>query len=60
MTDRILRAGTVITMDPSRPRAEAVAVSDGRIVAVGSMEHAERPPPALKSSTPVRPPCCRV
>lgn len=38
MTDRILRAGTVITMDPSQPRAEAVAVSDGRIVAVGSME----------------------
>jgi len=38
MTERILRAGTVITMDPSQPRAEAVAVSDGRIVAVGSME----------------------
>ncbi len=37
MSDRILKAGTVITMDPDRPRAEAVAVSDGRIVTVGSL-----------------------
>ncbi|MBX7431590.1 amidohydrolase family protein [Mycobacterium sp. Y57] len=38
MTDRVLTAGTVITMDPDAPRAQAVAVSDGRIVAVGSLE----------------------
>ncbi|HPY23414.1 MAG TPA: amidohydrolase family protein, partial [Mycobacterium sp.] len=37
MSDRIIRAGTVITMDPSLPRAEAVAVSAGRIAAVGSL-----------------------
>ncbi|WP_319433217.1 amidohydrolase [Mycobacterium sp. RTGN5] len=37
MSTKILTAGTVITMDPARPRAEAVAVSDGRIVAVGSV-----------------------
>ena len=36
-TDRILKAGTVITMDPDKPRAEAVAVSGGKIVAVGSL-----------------------
>ncbi|MCV7191296.1 amidohydrolase [Mycolicibacterium brumae] len=33
----ILTAGTVITMDPARPCADAVAVSDGRIVAVGTL-----------------------
>lgn len=37
MSDRILTAATVITMDDDVPRAEAVAVSDGRIVAVGSV-----------------------
>jgi predicted amidohydrolase YtcJ len=37
MTDQILTAATVITMDEDTPRAEAVAVSDGRIVAVGSL-----------------------
>lgn len=31
----ILRNAQVITLDPMRPRAEAVAVRDGRIVAVG-------------------------
>lgn len=36
MSGRILTARTVITMDPDRPRAEAVA--DGRIVAVGSLQ----------------------
>ena len=38
MTDRILTATTVITMDPDIPRAQAVAVADGRIVAVGSVQ----------------------
>ena len=33
--DVILRGGTVITMDPSCPEAEAVAVRAGRILAVG-------------------------
>ena len=34
--DVIITAGTIITMDPERTRAEAVAVSQGRIVAVGA------------------------
>jgi len=34
--DLILNGGTVITVDPDRPRAEAVAVKNGRILAVGS------------------------
>jgi predicted amidohydrolase YtcJ len=34
--DLVLRNGTVITVDDARPEAEAVALSDGRIVAVGS------------------------
>ena len=32
----ILSRATVLTMDPRRPRAEAVAVRDGRIVALGT------------------------
>lgn len=32
-----LLIGSVFTVDPSRPRAEAVAVKDGRILAVGSL-----------------------
>lgn len=34
----LFRNGTVLTMDPARPRAEAVAVAGGRILAVGA-EH---------------------
>jgi len=34
--DRIIRGGPIVTVDPSRPAAEAVAITGGRIVAVGS------------------------
>lgn len=34
--DLILRSAAVYTVDPTRSRAEAVAVADGRIVAVGT------------------------
>ena len=34
--DMIITNGAILTMDPDLPRAEAVAVKDGRIVAVGS------------------------
>lgn len=34
--DLVLRGGAVHTVDPSRPGAQAVAVRDGRIAAVGS------------------------
>jgi predicted amidohydrolase YtcJ len=34
--DLVLRNGVVHTLDPRRPRAEAVAVRDGRVVAVGT------------------------
>jgi predicted amidohydrolase YtcJ len=37
MATKILTAGTLITMDPARPRAQAVAISDGRIAAVGTV-----------------------
>lgn len=37
MPDHILTAATVITMDDALPRAQAVAVSGDRIVAVGSI-----------------------
>ncbi len=43
MTDeapQVLSARSIITMDPARPRAEAVAVRAGRIVAVGSLDDA--------------------
>jgi hypothetical protein len=35
MADRIFTGGPVLTMDDAAPRAEAVAVKDGRIIAVG-------------------------
>jgi predicted amidohydrolase YtcJ len=34
--DRIIRGGPIVTVDPARPTAEAVAVVGGRILAVGS------------------------
>lgn len=34
--DLVMSGGTIYTMDPAAPRAEALAVSAGRIVAVGS------------------------
>lgn len=37
MTDQILTASTVITLDDATPRAEAVAVSGDRIAAVGAL-----------------------
>ncbi|MGB3485979.1 MAG: amidohydrolase family protein [Mycobacterium sp.] len=48
MVDRILTAATVITMDSNRPRADAVAVSDGRIVAVGSVDECVAALPAAE------------
>ena len=39
MPDLILTAATIITMDDDVPRAQAVAVSGDRIVAVGSVEN---------------------
>lgn len=36
--DRILIARDILTMDPDRPRAKAVAIERGRIVAVGTVD----------------------
>ena len=45
--------GDVITMDPGRPRAEAIAIADGRVLAVGSREEAAA---ALPPGAPVEQP----
>jgi predicted amidohydrolase YtcJ len=34
--DRIIRGGPIVTVDPARPTAEAVAIAGGKIVAVGT------------------------
>jgi predicted amidohydrolase YtcJ len=34
--DRIIRGGTIVTVNPAQPAAEAVAIAEGRIVAVGN------------------------
>lgn len=39
MADLILTAGTILTMDAASNRAEAVAVSDGKIVVSVSTRH---------------------
>ncbi len=36
IADRIFTGGPVLTMNDAQPRAEAVAVKDGRIIAVGT------------------------
>lgn len=41
MTDIILTAGTIITMDQDHPRATAVAISNDIIVAVGTLEECQ-------------------
>lgn len=38
--DAVLVVGDLVTMDPSRPRAEAFAARGGRIVAVGTVDEA--------------------
>ena len=38
--EQVLVTGDTVTMDPARPRAEALAVQGGRIVAVGTREEA--------------------
>src|SRR5260370_22036256 len=40
--DRIFERGTLLTMDPARPRASALAVLGGRIVAVGDGDELRR------------------
>ena len=60
--DLILAGGRVYTVDRARPVAEAVAVSGGRIVAVGDdadvLEHAEALRRACSSSADA--PCYRA
>lgn len=41
MADTIYSGGPILTMDDSAPRAEAVAIRDGRIVAVGTSAEVE-------------------
>ncbi|MGN5734782.1 amidohydrolase [Arthrobacter psychrochitiniphilus] len=36
--EMLISGGPIITMDPNRPDAEAVAIREGRILAVGTME----------------------
>ncbi len=42
MAEQIWSGGPILTIDQSRPRVEAVAVKDGRILAVGSSSEIER------------------
>lgn len=35
--DKIYQGGTILTLDPARPEAEAFAIADGRICATGSV-----------------------
>ena len=40
--DLVLRNGKIVTLDPSRPQASAIAIADGKIVALGSNEDVAR------------------
>ena len=37
MADRVLTGGVVVTVDPQQPEAEAIAIRDGRIQALGTV-----------------------
>ena len=39
---RIITADAIVTMEPDQPRAQAVAVADGRIAAVGSLSECRK------------------
>ncbi len=41
VADRIFTGGPVLTMNDAQPRAEAVAIKDGIIIAVGTAEEIE-------------------
>ncbi len=41
--DMILWGGNVITMDPRKPAAEAVAVKDGRFLGIGEGQRGQGP-----------------
>ena len=41
MADTIYSGGPILTIDESAPRAEAVAVKEGRILAVGALSEIE-------------------
>ncbi len=34
--DLVLRNGKIVTLDPAKPQVEAIAITGGKIVAVGS------------------------
>ena len=40
MHEDVLVVGDLVTMDPARPRAQALAARDGRILAVGTLDEA--------------------
>jgi predicted amidohydrolase YtcJ len=40
--DKIFCNGTILTMDDNKPRAEALAVKDGKIICVGSDKEVEK------------------
>lgn len=48
MTTYIYQANTIITMDPTNPRAEAVAVDSGKIIAVGSVAECQAVAPGTE------------
>lgn len=47
-TDYLVRNATVCTMDPNRPWAEAFAVRDGRLAAVGSLAQVRAAVPGVR------------
>lgn len=56
VSDLILTAGTIVTMDAQLPRASAVAVADGKIVAVGTLAECQEvlpDAPVVDSRAPV-------
>lgn len=45
----VVITGTILTVDDARPTADAIAIADGRIVAVGDRADVNPPRPAHPS-----------
>ena len=62
VADTIYTGGDIVTVNDKQPSAEAVAVKDGKILAVGARAAIERPTRGRprRSSTWRERPCCRA
>ncbi|MFW5785844.1 MAG: hypothetical protein ACOCYC_01250 [bacterium] len=55
MPDMLFSGGPIVTVDPDRPRAEALLVRSNRIAAVGSLDESGEPTGIVEEPTNYKP-----